>query len=773
MPELAASPFLSSIAHHAADPFRLLIESVVDYAIIMLDPAGNIASWNPGAERIYGYRADEIAGRHFSCLCCEEDAVRGLPQDALRRALEEGRHELECQRVRRDGTRFNAVINVSNLKDYFDNHAGFAEVTRDISERKRAEEAIRQERDLSAAILGSLPGIYYMYDQQCRFLRWNRRFEEVTEYPAEEIERLHPLDLFHGKDKQLLADRIENVFRSGCDAIEAELVSKSGRRTPYYFNGVRAEIGGELCLLGMGIDISTQTRAQEALRETDRRLRMAATAANVGLWDWDISSNQVFFSREWKSQIGYAEDEIGCSFNEWESRVHPDDLASAMQGMQAYLADSSLPYSAEFRLRHRNGSYRWILSQASLIYGERGKPVRMLGSHVDITERRQIEDKLRQSQKLEAIGQLAAGVAHDFNNLLTVINGYSDLLLGKLRAADPTRDLLLQIHKAGLRAGTLTRQLLVFSRQQVLEPKVLNLNAIVGDVEKILLRLVGEDIALATSLSPGLGAVKADAGQIEQILVNLTVNARDAMPKGGRLTIETRNVTLDQNYCRTDHELQPGEYALLAVTDTGCGMDQATQQRVFEPFFTTKAAGKGTGLGLATVHGIVKQSRGHVAVYSEIGKGTTFKVYLPRVAEGPADSPTRSGRETMPRGFETILLAEDDDAVRVMARHILEACGYRVWEAANGADAAQLAQAHPGSIQLLISDVVMPFLGGKDLAGLIAATQPECRVLFLSGYADDALVHHGVLAGERAFLQKPFTPPSLARKVRSVLDDPR
>jgi PAS domain S-box-containing protein len=374
MSKRGTTPFMSAIAHHAADPFRLLIESVVDYAIFILDPAGNVASWNPGAERIYGYRAEQIVGRHFSCFYCPEDAASGAPGRELQCALQDGHDERECMRVRQDGSRFHAISTISDLKDFFGQHAGFAKVTRDITDRKHAEEVVRRERDLSAAILGSLPGVYYMYDEQGRFLRWNRRFEVVTEYSASEIANLHPLDLFEGEDKQLLAERIADVFRNGWGEVEANFVAKSGRRTPYYFNGVRAEIEGKHCLLGMGIDISRQKQAVEALGATDVRLRLAVTAANVGLWDWDLRTNEVYYSPEWKRQLGYEEHEIGTAFDEWQRRVHVDDLQPALERLHAFVADPARKYAAEFRIRHRDGSYRWILSQASILFDDKQKP---------------------------------------------------------------------------------------------------------------------------------------------------------------------------------------------------------------------------------------------------------------------------------------------------------------------------------------------------------------------------------------------------------------
>ena len=391
----------------------------------------------------------------------------------------------------------------------------------------------------------------------------------------------------------------------------------------------------------------------------------------------------------------------------------------------------------------------------------------------DITRMKQLEEQFRQAQKMEAVGQLAGGVAHDFNNLLTIISCCSEALLLEASPEDPARGLLTEIQKAGERAAALTRQLLAFSRKQVLMPKVLDLNAVVANCDKMLKRLVDEDVDLVSVLDPALGRVRTDPGQIDQVLMNLVVNARDAMPQGGKLTIETANITLDGAYCRAHAEVKPGRYVMLAVSDTGCGMDEATKTRIFEPFFTTKEQGKGTGLGLAMVYGFIRQSGGHIYVYSEPGLGTTFKLYLPEVEAAPSPSELAPNREGMPQGTETILLAEDDAAVRALARRVLESCGYTVLEAAHGGEAIRLLEKYDRPVHLLVSDVVMPEMGGRELAHRVVSLKPGIKVLCLSGYTADSVIRHGVLESEIAFLQKPYTPSMLVRKVREVLDQGR
>lgn len=383
---------------------------------------------------------------------------------------------------------------------------------------------------------------------------------------------------------------------------------------------------------------------------------------------------------------------------------------------------------------------------------------------------RKSEEQLLQSQKLEAVGRLAGGIAHDFNNLLTVIRGYSELTLKRLGEEDPLRRGIEEINSASGRAASLTHQLLAFSRKQVMQPRVLDLNSIVANIEKMLRRMIGENIEMRTVIQPDLGNVKADPGQLEQVIMNLVVNARDAMPYGGKITIETSNVYLDDSYAKQYVSVGSGAHVMLAISDTGIGMDEETKQHIFEPFFTTKELGKGTGLGLSTVYGIIKQSEGSIWVYSEAGRGTTFKIYLPRVSASAEDYRLPSALNKVATGTETILLVEDADIVRKLATEVLESSGYRVLQAKSGEDALLLCEQEETRIHLLLTDVVMAKMSGKELADRLAPLRPEMKVLFMSGYTDDSIVHHGVLDPRVSFIEKPFTPGGLTQKIREVLD---
>ena len=439
----------------------------------------------------------------------------------------------------------------------------------------------------------------------------------------------------------------------------------------------------------------------------------------------------------------------------------------------------------ELHRRRADGSPIVVSASISPLRRTDGTIYGIMSILMDVTERKAaeetrerltiVEEQLRQSQKMEAVGRLAGGVAHDFNNLLTAISGYSDLLLHRLPDDSTLRRDVEEIRKAGDRAAVLTRQLLAFSRHQVLQPMVLDMNSMVTNMGQMLRRLIGEEIDLATDLDPSLARVKADPGQIEQVLVNLAVNARDAMPDGGRITIATANAKLSPAYAAANPEVRPGPYVLLSVADTGHGMSDETQAHLFEPFFTAKERGKGTGLGLATVYGIVQQSGGHIRVNSAAERGSTFLIYLPWV-EASEDGARAEDRRLLPRpspGTETVLLAEDEEAVRRLAREILAGNGYKVLEAGNGREALLLSEAHRGEIHLLLTDVAMPKMSGRELTEQIRPLRPDLRILYMSGYTDDAILLHGFLEDGIPYLQKPFTPDGLARKVREVLDSAR
>jgi two-component system cell cycle sensor histidine kinase/response regulator CckA len=452
----------------------------------------------------------------------------------------------------------------------------------------------------------------------------------------------------------------------------------------------------------------------------------------------------------------------------WLSVVHPDDTERMRRETSGWF--SSGKGFGQFRLIARDGHVVWVEVTAKVIADKNGKLIGMRGVTMDVTAKLRLEEQLREAQRMESIGRLAGGVAHDFNNLLTVINGYADMTLHEVNPADPLHSNLTEIRNAGERAAELTRQLLALSRKQLLQPRIFLLNSLIVDGAKTLQRLLGEDIQLVTILDPNLGQVKADPGQMNQVILNVAINARDAMPQGGTLTLETKNVVLDESYAHMHLSLAPGAYVMLGISDTGHGMDTATLSRVFEPFFTTKELGRGTGLGLSTVYGIVKQSGGSIWVYSEPGHGTTFKIYLPRVDEPISQPEDQAAEVGHLRGSETILVVEDEESVRKLTSEALRKYGYEIIEAANAGEALLACERREGSLPLMITDVVMPQMSGRELADRLHVLRPEMKVLYMSGYTDDAIVRHGLLSPTVFFLQKPFTPSVLAQKVRQVLD---
>ncbi|HEY6248453.1 MAG TPA: two-component regulator propeller domain-containing protein [Candidatus Angelobacter sp.] len=512
-------------------------------------------------------------------------------------------------------------------------------------------------------------------------------------------------------------------------------------------------------------EIAERQQGEKALRESEERFRALYEDTPSMYFTVDPSSTVLSVNQFGAAQLGYVPEELrGKSVLQVFAK---EDQALAAKLLTECVANPGQVHHWELRKVDKNGGLMWVKETARAVVRQGG--LVMLIVCEDITHRKNLEDQLRQAQKMEAVGKLAGGIAHDFNNLLTVIRGHTQMMLDRAQNEELRGD-LERVAEAAARASSLTSQLLAFSRRQVLQPKVFNLNALVLNLEKMLRRLIGEDVEMVVAPAPDLGSVKADPGQIEQVIMNLVLNARDAMPKGGNLTVETANVDLDEAYAREHAAVRPGHYVMLAVSDTGVGMDPDTLAHVFEPFFTTKEMGKGTGLGLSTVYGIVKQSDGNIWVYSEPGRGTTFKIYFPRV-DAPGESLTPEQRPAVGiRGNETILLVEDDYQVRELARAVLAACGYTVLAAENPSAVTSLCERHSGPIHLLLTDVVMPGLGGRELARQVLASRPGTKVLYMSGYMTNAIVHHGELDRGTFFLPKPFTPASLASKVRQVLD---
>jgi two-component system, cell cycle sensor histidine kinase and response regulator CckA len=519
--------------------------------------------------------------------------------------------------------------------------------------------------------------------------------------------------------------------------------------------------------VGMFRDLTDRLRAEQALVHSEERFRAFMDNSPVAASIIDTDGRVVYVSKMFLKTFPLPPgDPVGRTlFELFSSDIAQSWLDASCKALEAgHAIEGTEPGIRADGTEGTFLTYRFPLHGAA--------NTQLIGSvAADITERRRLEDQLRQVHKMEAVGQLAGGVAHDFNNVLTVINGFSDLVLSELSSDHPLVPPVTEIRKAGERATELTSQLLAFSRKAVVRPTLLDLNAVVSDAENLLRRLVGEDIDLTSTLDPGLWKVEADPVQIDQLLLNLVSNARDAMPQGGTLTVETRNVVVEvASSIERRLPVPPGKYVCLSVTDTGCGMDPATIDRIFEPFFTTKEPGKGTGMGLAAVYGIVQQFNGHIKVQSQPGAGASFQIYLPPRYEVVSDEQPSSDSVPAPKGQETVILVEDDPAVRALSRQVLTRHGYVVLEAKDGSEAIRICQQYPGTIDLLVSDVVMPIMSGLQVAQRLRQMRPRLKTLFVSGYPDDALDAHGVLKAEITLLPKPFTPSALANKVRSVLD---
>jgi len=646
------------------------------------------------------------------------------------------------------------------------------QLEKEITERDQVEQELREAAVLWQNTFDAMLDPVALIRPDGTITRANRAMAEYLGMPPGELVGLQCFRLFHGMDQHIEGCPLVASRSSGARETMEMTV---GERTYFVVTdplpGSQDREAGYIHILR---DITRHKRSEEALLESANLMRIAGRAARLGGWSVDLGTMRATWSDEVSGIHGMppgtcptAEEGIAFYAPQWQERIREVFGACARDGV---------PYDEEMEIITAQGRRIWVRTIGEAIRDASGAIVKVQGAFQEITdrklaeeERRKLHNQLLMSQKLESIGRLAGGVAHDFNNLLSVVLGYTGFALEAVREGDPLREDLEEIRRAGERAAALTRQLLAFSRKQILEPEVLNLNKVVGGLENMLRRLLGEDVEIQVGLAADLGNALADPGQLEQVIMNLAVNARDAMPEGGRLTVETANAVLDEEYADLHVAIRPGRYVMLSVTDSGCGMDAATKEHIFEPFFTTKEKDKGTGLGLSIVYGIVKQSGGYIWVYSEPGRGTTFKIYLPRVdgAEtAPERTPTRAAT-----GRETVLVVEDELAVRRIAERILARAGYQVVTAASGEDALLLGERLGGRLSLLLTDVVMPRMNGGELAGRLAALCPGLRTLFMSGYADLAIVHNHILLPGTHFIGKPFSATELTARVREALDD--
>lgn len=648
-----------------------------------------------------------------------------------------------------------------------------ADLETKIAEQKQAKNVLRASEKRFRTLVNTIPDLIWLKDADGVYLSCNAMFERF--FGASEA------DIVGKTDYDFVNRELADFFRENDrKAMIANQPLSNEEWVTFADNGHRALLyttktplkdgeGNLVGVLGIGRDITDLKAALEAMSESESRLRYALEGTNDGLWDVQFKSGKTYLSPRSCAILGYGTDEI--QDEAWSDLVHPDDLQITEERLQAHIDGRAAIFEVEQRLRTKSGDWKWIHTRGKVVERDAdGAPIRITGTHSDITDKKILESQLHQAQKMESVGQLAGGVAHDFNNMLAVILGYADLALKKMEPSHPHYGSLVQIRTAAERSADFTRQLLTFARKQTIAPKVIDLNDTVTGMLKMLQRLIGENITLTLQTSPNPWLVKVDPSQIDQLLVNLCINARHAINDVGRITIEVGNAGLDATYCATHPDVEPGEYARIVVSDDGCGMDTETRAHIFEPFFTTKGVGQGTGLGLATVYGIVKQNNGFIDVQSEPGQGTTFTIYLPRHMGEIRQVLNKNPVEPLPRGNETILLVEDEPILLKMAALMLEGQGYTVLTAGTAGEAIRLFEERAASIHLLLTDVVMPDMNGRDLANTLQSLHSPLNSLFMSGYTADIIASHGVLEEGVNFIQKPFTLHDLVNKVRDVLD---
>ncbi len=755
------------------EKYRLIVDHSLDL-ISMIDKDGVIMYISPSVLRMIGYQASDLIGKMYHSLIYPDD---------LQIVIDNFNKIIETKSVV-ENVEFRIMDSNGNWKWYVCTGTpilkGEKEITaivtisRDITERKAAEEALVNSERKFRAIFDNAPYAILIHSfEDGSYLDANRAFLEPRGIRKEDLLKLNVYEVVN-MSKELTSKLNSELARKGTiKNVEYSTTMQDGSMEHVIFSSILLDIEGKKQILTMTVDVTEQKEAEKALRESERRYARAISATTDGVWEKNLVTGQLYLSPRWYEMLGYSDGEFPMTDASWIEICHPDDREKALEAIRQTLeAPDFSMLSMEFRMKAKDGSWKWFLCRGSVVErDDDGKPLIISGTNTDITEHKKLEAQLVQSQKMEAVGRLAGGVAHDFNNMLSVITGYGELAKYEVDAEGPVYQKLEEILKASNRAANLTRQLLAFARQQTIAPKVLDLNKTVDGMLKMLRRLIGEQITLTWLPGDDLGKVKMDATQIDQILANLCVNSRDAIQDIGEITIETKNIVNHETFSNNENSVFPaGEYVMIAISDNGCGMDKETQSKIFEPFFTTKEAGKGTGLGLSTVYGIVQQNQGFINLYSEVGLGSTFRIYIPRHRGVSLDEKDSSEREIPQSKGETVLLVEDEPMLLEMGQSILEAQGYTVLPAATPTKAFQLAEEHNGAIHLLLTDVIMPEMNGRDLANQLLRSYPNLKCLFMSGYTADVIAHHGVLEEGMQFIQKPFSMRDLALMVREALD---
>ena len=739
--------------------------------VVVVDVAGTILEVNKRAEAILGYRPDELVGRPVQAMVPDgsadlhADLRRALGDHPADRPLGHGRH-LAVRR--KDGSSLPAEIALNTIE--LDGGSGIVATIVDISERERVAAELSRREENFRALFESNPLPMWVFDPETlAFLAVNDAAIAKYGYSSEDFLGMRISDIRPAEDVDALQAEVRTPGEGMRSTGRWRHLLKDGALIDVEIDTHTLIFEGRPARLVVARDVTKETRALAELQVSEERFRQIAESIRECFWLRDLPNGDlVYVSPAYEGIWGWPRPAITGPSPLLE-HVHPDDVALVTEAVDD-LDRVDWDVALEHRIVRPDGSVRWIRSRRFPITDTAGSIRRLAGVAQDVTAEKTLVDRLQQVEKMEAVGQLTAGIAHDFNNVLTAISGYAELVGDATPPGDPRISDIAEIQSAADRAAGLIDKLLAFSRQQVLQPRVLELRAFLSALSPLVQRLVGEDIRVEAISAEGLGRVRIDPVRIEQIVLNLASNARDAMPNGGTLTIETANATLDADYVKEHPYVPSGRYVALTITDTGGGMEPATVGRAFEPFFSTKEPGKGTGLGLATVYGVVKQSGGHVEIYSERGLGTTIKIYLPRVdtaAEPPAE-PIAAPRDI--HGSETILVVEDDPAIRALAMRTLSDLGYVVLVAASGPEAIDLAMAHGSEIDLLVTDVVMPRMSGLEVAGRLHEVRSEMAVLYVSGYTENSVARQGIMAGDMAFLPKPFTIEALGRKVREILD---